>query len=137
MDGSFGYTKHNVNVFPPVDTCYGDVFGIPNSCQPPYSLDTNVPDMSGAGYVLNGTSPIRDYVDPQWQMVANAGWTKGSHNVKFGVDYIILYQDHYETQAQAFAFNGGVTTVRAERPPTTSTGSHRSFSACPRRGPRR
>ena len=32
------------NVFPPVDTCYGDVFGIPNSCQPPYSLDTNVPD---------------------------------------------------------------------------------------------
>ena len=27
VDGSFGYTKHNVNVFPPVDTCYGDVFG--------------------------------------------------------------------------------------------------------------
>ncbi len=115
VDGSFGYTKHNVNVFPPVDTCYGDVFGIPNSCQPPYSLDTNVPDMTGAGYVLNGTSPIRDYVDPQWQMVANAGWTKGSHNVKFGIDYIILYQDHYETQAQAFAFNGGVTTVSGRR----------------------
>ena len=111
VDGSFGYTKHNVHVFPPVDTCYGDVFGIPNSCQPPYSLDTNVPDMTGAGYVLNGTSPIRDYVDPQWQMVANAGWTKGSHNVKFGIDYIILFQDHYETQAQAFGFNGGVTTV--------------------------
>ena len=60
---------------------------------------------------MNGQSPIRDYVDPQWQMVANAGWTKGSHNVKFGIDYIILFQDHYETQAQAFAFNGGVTTV--------------------------
>ena len=44
-------------------------------------------------------------------MVANAGWTKGSHNVKFGVDYIILHQDHYETQAQAFTFNGGVTTL--------------------------
>ena len=27
VDGSFGYTKHNVHVFPPVDTCYGDVFG--------------------------------------------------------------------------------------------------------------
>ena len=61
--------------------------------------------------MLNGQSPIRDYVDPQWQMVANAGWTKGSHNVKFGIDYIILHQDHYETQAQAFAFNGGVTTL--------------------------
>ena len=44
VDGSFGYTKHNVHVFPPVDTCYGDVFGLKNSCQPPYSLDTNVPE---------------------------------------------------------------------------------------------
>ncbi len=111
VDGSFGYTKHNVNVFPPVDTCYGDVFSIPNACQPPYSLDTNVPSMNVAGWVLNGTSPIRDYVDPQWQLVANAGWTKGSHNVKFGVDYIILHQNHYETQAQSFTFNGGVTTL--------------------------
>ncbi len=111
VDGSFGYTKHNVNVFPPVDTCYGDVFAIPNACQPPYSLDTNVPSMNVTGWVLNGTSPIRDYVDPQWQLVANAGWTKGSHNVKFGVDYIILHQDHYETQAQSFTFNGGVTTL--------------------------
>ncbi len=111
VDGSFGYTKHNVHVFPPVDTCYGDVFGLKNSCQAPYSLDTNVPDMNVQGWTMNGQSPIRDYVDPQWQFVANAGWTKGSHNVKFGLDYIILFQDHYETQAQAFAFNGGVTTL--------------------------
>ena len=111
VDGSFGYTKHNVHVFPPVDTCYGDVFGLKNACQSPYSLDTNVPDMNVQGWTMNGQSPIRDYVDPQWQFVANAGWTKGSHNVKFGLDYIILFQDHYETQAQAFAFNGGVTTL--------------------------
>ena len=109
VDGAFGFTKHNVHVFPPVDTCYGDEFGIPNSCQPPYSLDTNVPNMSVSGWVLNGTSPIRDYVDPQWQLVGNAGWTKGSHNIKFGVDSIILHQNHYETQAQSFTFNGGVT----------------------------
>ena len=114
VDGSFGYTKHNVHVFPPVDTCYGDVFGIPNSCQPPYSLDTNMPIFNvpnAQGWVLGGSSPIRDYVDPQWQFVANAGWTKGSHNVKFGIDYIILHQDHYETQAPSFTFNGGVTTI--------------------------
>ena len=67
--------------------------------------------MNVQGWTMNGQSPIRDYVDPQWQLVANAGWTKGSHNVKFGLDYIILFQDHYETQAQAFAFNGGVTTL--------------------------
>ena len=135
VDGSFGYTKHNVHVFPPVDTCFGDVFGLKNSCQAPYSLDTNVPDMNVQGWTMNGQSPIRDYVDPQWQFVANAGWTKGSHNVKFGLDYIILFQDHYETQAQAFAFNGGVTTLTG--PPTTSTGSRRFCSACPRRERRR
>ena len=137
VDGSFGYTKHNVNVFPPAAECYGDVFGIPNACQPPYSLDTNVPDMTGAGFVLNGQSPIRDYVDPQWQFVGNAGWTKGSHNIKFGVDYIILHQDHYETQAQAFGFNGGVTTIPGGAAATTSTGSRRSCSACPTRERRR
>ncbi|MCM3880869.1 MAG: TonB-dependent receptor, partial [Vicinamibacterales bacterium] len=111
VDGTFGYTKHNVNVFPPEDTCSGAILGIPNACQPPRSLDTAIPTFTGAGFTLNGTSPIRDYVDPQWQFVANAGWTKGAHNVKFGLDYIILHQDHYETQVGDFTFNGGVTTV--------------------------
>ena len=86
--------------------------------------------MTGAGFTLTGESPIRDYVDPQWQFVANAGWTKGSHNVKFGVDYIILFQDHYETQAQAFAFNGGVTTLHGGARRTTSTASRRFFWGC-------
>ena len=57
VDGSFGYTKHNVHVFPPVDTCYGDVFGIRNACQPPYSLDTNVPDMNVAGWHAERPEP--------------------------------------------------------------------------------
>ena len=87
--------------------------------------------------MLNGQSPIRDYVDPQWQIVANAGWTKGSHNVKFGIDYIILIQDHYETQAQAFTFNGGVTTLRAARRQQLQPVRGVSARACPRREPRR
>jgi outer membrane receptor protein involved in Fe transport len=110
LDGSFGYTKHNVHVFPPESDCAGAILGIANSCQP-RSLDTAIPTFTGAGFTLNGTSPIRDYVDPQWQWVANAGWTKGSHNVKFGIDYILLHQNHYETQVGDFTFNGGVTTI--------------------------
>ncbi len=110
LDGSFGYTKHNVHVFPPESDCAGAILGIPNACQP-RSLDTAIPTFTGAGFVLNGTSPIRDYVDPQWQLVANAGWTKGSHNVKFGIDYIILHQNHYETQVGDFTFNGGVAAI--------------------------
>ena len=128
VDGSFGYTKHNVHVFPPSDECYGDMFGIPNACQPPHSLDTNLPIFNvpnAQGWTLGGTSPIRDYVDPQWQFVANAGWTKGSHNVKFGVDHIILHQDHYETQAATFTFNGGVTTL----PGGVAANNYNAFAA--------
>ena len=111
VDGVFGYTKHNVNVFPETSTCAGDDLNIPKSCQPPYSLDTAIPNFNIAGWTLNGLSQVRDYVDPQWQVVGNFGWTKGSHSVKFGVDYVNLDQNHYETQVQDFTFNGGVTAL--------------------------
>ncbi len=111
IDGVFGFTKHNVHVFPPEHQCAGDAFGIPHACQPPYSLDTAIPNFNVAGWLLNGLSQVRDYVDPQWQVAANAGWTKGPHNVKFGFEYINLHQNHYETQVQDFTFNGGVTSL--------------------------
>ena len=111
VDGVFGYTKHNVDVFPETSECAGDHLNIPNSCQPPYSLDTAIPNFNIAGWTLNGLSQVRDYVDPQWQVVGNFGWTRGSHSVKFGVDYVNLDQNHYETQVQAFTFNGGVTAL--------------------------
>ena len=49
VDGTFGYTKHNVHVFPPEHDCAGDILGIPNACQPPNSLDTAIPTFTGAG----------------------------------------------------------------------------------------
>ena len=111
VDGSFGYTKHNVNVFPPVGRVLRRRLRHPERVPAAVLARHERARHERAGFVLNGQSPIRDYVDPQWQFVGNAGWTKGSHNIKFGMDYIILHQDHYETQAQAFGFNGGVTTI--------------------------
>jgi len=113
VDGLFAFTKHNVNVFAPEHECAGDFVGIPHACQPPYSLDTEIPIFNVTGWTLNGQSPARDYVDPQWQVEGNAGWTKGSHSIKFGADYINLHQNHYETQAQDFTFNGGSTSLSA------------------------
>ena len=111
VDGVFGYTKHNVHVFPPEGQCAGELVGLKNACQPPNSLDTAIPNMAVAGWFLNGASAVRDYVDPQWSLNANAGWLHGSHNVRFGIDYANLAQNHYETQVQDFTFNGGSTAL--------------------------
>ena len=44
-------------------------------------------------------------------MVGNAGWTKGAHNVKFGVDAHRMHMNHNETQNPTFNFNGGLTAL--------------------------
>ena len=114
VDGVWGFTKHDVFVGPNGDyKCWGFEIAvpIPNACQPPRSLDTAFPTMSAGGYTLSGSSPIRDYVDPQWETSANAGWTHKSHSVKFGFDYENLHQNHYETQAQSFTFGNGMTAL--------------------------
>ena len=45
------------------------------------------------------------------QFSANAGWTKGTHNVKFGFDVQRNYLNHYETAVPVFTFNGGATAL--------------------------
>ena len=115
VDGIFGFTRQHTSVVPygPPDVCWGeDVFGIPNSCQPPYSLERGTPQFSMTGWTqLGGMTAIRDYLDPQFQMVGNAGWTKGIHNVKFGVDAHRTHMNHNETQNPVFNFNGGLTAL--------------------------
>ena len=54
-----------------------------------------------------------DYLDPQWQWVMNAGWNKGVHNVKFGVDVHRLHMNHYEITAPSFSFTGGASALNA------------------------
>jgi len=114
VDAVWGFTKHDVFVGPNGEyKCWGYEIAvpIPNACQPPRSLDTAFPTISAGGYTLSGSSPIRDYVDPQWEVNGNAGWTHKSHNVKFGFDFQNLHQNHYETQAQSFTFGNGLTAL--------------------------
>ena len=56
--------------------------------------------------VNDNTASVFDYLDPQWQWVMNAGWNKGVHNVKFGVDVHRLHMNHYEITAPSFNFTG-------------------------------
>jgi hypothetical protein len=60
---------------------------------------------------------MREYVDSQYSWVGNAGWTKGSHNVKFGADLIRWDLNHYETEAPTFTFNGGATALNGGASP--------------------
>ena len=112
IDGVFGYTPYHSWVEPegPVQ-CWGDAFAIPNSCQPPRSRDRAAPGFNMGGWALTTPSQMRDYADNQIQWSANAGWTKGTHNVKFGFDVQRNYLNHYETAVPVFTFNGGATAL--------------------------
>ena len=125
IDGLFGFTRqHTYQEAPGKGTCWGDVVGIKNACQPPLQRDyampridigpTNTWSSYGNGIRVNdNTASVFDYLDPQWQWVMNAGWNKGVHNVKFGVDVHRLHMNHYEITAPSFQFPGGATALSA------------------------
>ena len=77
----------------------------------PRSRDRAAPQFNMGGWALTTPSQMRDYADNQIQWSANAGWTKGTHNVKFGFDVQRNYLNHYETQVPVFTFNGGATAL--------------------------
>jgi hypothetical protein len=119
VDGVFGYTPYHSWVEPegPTDECWGNHFGIPNACQPPYSRDRAVPMFNAGNWTLVTPSQFRDYADNQIQWSGNAGWNKGTHNVKFGFDVQRNYLNHYETAVPVFTFNGGATALNGGAAP--------------------
>lgn len=103
--------------------CWADIVGIPNACQ---ARDWALPQMEIIGYTQRGgtsggtqplgnngfSSSVLDYTDPQFQFVANASWTKGTHNVKFGADLHWQHMNHYEiSPLSGLTFTGIGTTL--------------------------
>ena len=121
VDGVFGYTPYHSWVGPegPEDECWGDHFAIPNACQPPRSRDRATPMFNMGPWAVVTPSQMRDYADNQMQFSGNAGWTKGTHNVKFGFDVQHNYLNHYETAVPVFTFNGGTTALSGGTAPNT------------------
>jgi len=121
VDGVFGYTPYHSWVGPegPEDECWGNHYAIPNACQPPRSRDRAAPSFNMGPWALVTPSQMRDYADNQTQFSGNAGWTKGTHNVKFGFDVQRNYLNHYETQVPVFTFNGGATALSGGAAPNT------------------
>ena len=133
IDGLFGFTRQHTYQEPPGrGTCWGDVVGIRNACQPPLQRDYSMPRIDiftpswssyGNGIRVNdNTASVFDYLDPQWQWVMNAGWNKGVHNIKFGVDVHRLHMNHYEITAPSFTFSGGATALNGGTAPNLFNG---------------
>ena len=103
--------------------CWADLMGIPNACQ---ARDWALPQMEITGFTSRGgtsggtqplgnngfSSSVLDYADGQSQIVANLGWTRGSHNVKFGGDYHWQQMNHYEiSPLTSMSFTGIATSL--------------------------
>jgi Carboxypeptidase regulatory-like domain/TonB dependent receptor-like, beta-barrel len=133
IDGLFGFTRQHTYQEPPGDVkCWGSEVGIVNACQPPLQRDYAMPRVDiftpswssyGNGIRVNdNTASVFDYLDPQWQWVMNAGWNKGVHNVKFGIDIHRLHMNHYEITAPSFTFSGGASALNGGTAPNLFNG---------------
>jgi hypothetical protein len=124
LDGTFGYTLMDTSVEQSrLDENVGlDFFGIPGT-NGTRRFEGGVPRISISSYTNIGIdNAFQPYFrsDPQFHYMANANWTKGRHNIRFGFD--LARQDMNHTQPEfpgashggqgGFTFGGGPTQLR-------------------------
>jgi hypothetical protein len=120
IDGHAGYTRQ---VQLGQDKFYGrnvglDVLGIPGTNGPDVR-QSGFPGFSVSGYEGFGnpvTSSPRFRWDNQFQYAANAAWTRGSHNLRWGFEVSRQHMNRFQPQSGfgprgGFTFGGGVTAL--------------------------
>lgn len=121
IDGHAGYTRQ---VQLGQDKFYGkniglDVLGIPGTNGPDIR-QSGFPGFSVSGYEGFGnpvTSSPRFRWDNQFQYAANAAWTRGAHNLRWGWELARQGMNRFQPQSGfgprgGFSFAGGVTALR-------------------------
>ena len=124
LDATFGYTLMDTNVEQGrLDENVGlEFLGIPGT-NGPRRFEGGVPRFAVSNYTNIGIdNAFQPYYrnDPQYHYMANANWTKGSHNLRFGVDLAQQSMNHTQPEfpgashgAQGgFSFGGGPTQLR-------------------------
>jgi hypothetical protein len=125
VDAYYGYTRMDTNSEQPrLDEKIGlDTLKIPGT-NGPRRFEGGWPRFEIGGFTTLGIN--ENYMpyfrrDPQYQYVANFNWSKGRHDIRFGVD---VYRQHLnQTQAEfvggafhgaqgGFSFEGGPTALR-------------------------
>jgi hypothetical protein len=124
LDGNFGYTLYGTKVEQPnLDQNIGrDVLGIPGT-NGTRRFEGGWPRFTLSGFTTLGVPDAfmpYERNDPQYQYVANVNWTKGSHQIRFGMDFYQQSMNHLQPEfagafhgAQGgFNFTGGPTQIR-------------------------
>lgn len=138
VDAYFGYTRLQADSRQPrLDEKVGlDLLGLPGTNGSRW-FEGGWPQFNIANFTLFGAPNAFQpnlLNDPQFQYVANANWTKGKHNIRFGAD--VYRQDLNQTQpeffgaffgaAGGFSFAQGQTSLR-NGPRTSEYNSFASF----------
>lgn len=123
VDAYFGYTLMDANVEQPrLGKNLGrDDLGIPGT-NGTRRFESGLPTFDISNFTTFGsTETYMPYFrhDPQFQYVANANWTKGAHNIRFGLDFANLQLNHVQPEfsgsnygaAGGFGFGGGPTQI--------------------------
>ncbi|WP_161571123.1 TonB-dependent receptor [Granulicella sibirica] len=114
FDALFGLTHSSQNLSPPnTNQRYGsDVLGIPGVNLGALPEAGGLPQFNVSGYSGYGYGyPALVYNDPVFQYTGNGNWTRGRHNLRFGIDISQQHMNHIEVTPTGFSFTGGVTSV--------------------------
>jgi hypothetical protein len=123
IDGTFGWTRFGQNVTPPdLGINFGlDVLGIPGT-NGPDPRESGMPPFYISGYSdlgnNEGWNPLYRN-DQSYTFNTNASWLKGTHDVRFGFDFVHHLMNHWQPELGegprgAFHFDSGVTALNPE-----------------------
>ena len=123
IDGTFGWTRFGQNVTPPdLGSNFGlDVLGIPGT-NGPDPRESGMPPFYISGYSdlgnNEGWNPLYRN-DQSYTFNTNASWMKGTHDVRFGFDFVHHLMNHWQPELGegprgAFHFDPGVTALNPD-----------------------
>jgi hypothetical protein len=123
VDGTLGWTRFGQAVEPPdLGTNFGsDVLGIPGT-NGPDPRESGMPPMYIAGFSSlgnpEGWSPLYRN-DQSYTFNTNASWMKGTHDIRFGFDFVHHLMNHWQPELGegprgAFYFDPGVTALNPD-----------------------
>src|SRR4051794_12978436 len=123
IDGNFGWTRFGQDVTPPdLGTNFGlDTLGIPGT-NGPDPRESGMPPMYISGFSPlgnpEGWNPLYRN-DQSFTANTNASWAKGTHDVRFGFDFVHHLMNHWQPELGegprgAFYFDPGVTALNPD-----------------------
>lgn len=127
LDGHFGFTQQNQNGH---DLFFGRNIGLDDLKLPgtngPSVRESGFPGFQVSGYEnLGGSVPSspRFRTDNQYQYALNASWTRGAHNLRWGMELSRQEMNHYQPAGTfgprgGFSFTGATTALNRGAAPT-------------------